>query len=231
MIIKTVIQIFSRIFFLSNEWILTASHCVDGTDAGHIQVGSFFGNHQKVVMIIIVIMPWLSSSLLSCHGCHHHCYHFMVMIIIVIIPLLSSSFQYCSWSKLGQIDFLQWQQYNVMVCLITDAPGWTRLLGQRWTGEDWTLTNHQFNTFMILAWMLINSILLSSTPSWYFGTNVDKIPSYLSSTPSWFFWHGCWSISILTTRWGWTSPRSSCTPTTTPTPSTRTLLFSEWQIR
>ena len=36
----------------------------------------------------------------------------------------------------------------------------------------------------------------SSTPSWFFGTNVDKIPSYLSSTPSWVLLHGCWSISI-----------------------------------
>ena len=45
MIIKTVIRIFSCIFFLSNEWILTVSHCVDGTNAADIQVGSFFGNH------------------------------------------------------------------------------------------------------------------------------------------------------------------------------------------
>ena len=90
MIIKTVIQIFSRIFFLSNEWILTASHCVDGTDAGHIQVGSFFGNHQKVVMIIIVIMPWLSSSLLSFHGYDHHRYHTIAVIIIPVLFMIKA---------------------------------------------------------------------------------------------------------------------------------------------
>ena len=181
-----------------------------------------------------IIKKLLWSSLLSCHGCHHHCYHFMVMIIIVIIPLLSSSFQYCSWSKLGQIDFLQWQQYNVMVCLITDAPWWTRLLGQRWTGEDWTLTNHHQHLHDFLAQMLIKfHPIYHQLLHEFFCMDVDQFPfsSYQSLTPSWFFWHGCWSISILTTRWGWTSPRSSCTPTTTPTPSTRTLLFSEWQIR
>ena len=50
-LIKAVIRIFSLIFFLimksmsvfSNEWILTASHCVDGTNAAEIQVGYFFG--------------------------------------------------------------------------------------------------------------------------------------------------------------------------------------------
>ena len=56
MIIKTVIRIFSLIFVFSNEWLLTASHCVDGTNAAEIQVGYFLEINNKGVMITIVII-------------------------------------------------------------------------------------------------------------------------------------------------------------------------------
>ena len=65
MIIKTVVRMISLIFFFvdklisvfSNEWILTAAHCVDGTAASEIQVKFLIFDEGHHHMFMITTSP------------------------------------------------------------------------------------------------------------------------------------------------------------------------------